>query len=104
MFGNLGELANLMKKAKDIQRNMAEMKEEMARTEFSASSADQEVVVVVSGDFQVKSVKIAPSIANNENLANIVMNTTNSALVAAKSAMQSKMQEITGGLNIPGLF
>ena len=104
MFGNLGELANLMKKAKDIQRNMAEMKEEMARTEFSASSAYQEVVVVVSGDFQVKSVKIAPSIANNENLANIVMNTTNSALVAAKSAMQSKMQEITGGLNIPGLF
>ena len=60
--------------------------------------------MVVSGDFQVKSVKIAPSIANNENLANIVMNTTNSALVAAKSAMQSKMQEITGGLNIPGLF
>ena len=104
MFGNLGELANLMKKAKDIQKNMAALKEEMARTEFSASSADQEVVVVVSGDFQVKSVKIAPSIANNENLGNIVMSITNSALIAAKSAMQSKMQELTGGMNIPGLF
>ena len=104
MFGNLGELANLMKKAKDIQKNMAALKEEMARTEFSASSADQEVVVVVSGDFQVKSVKIAPSIANNENLGNIVMSTTNSALIAAKSTMQSKMQELTGGMNIPGLF
>ena len=104
MFGNLGELANLMKKAKDIQKNMAALKEEMARTEFSASSADQEVVVVVSGDFQVKSVKIAPSIANNENLGNIIAATANSALAAAKSAMQSKMQEITGGMNIPGLF
>ena len=104
MFGNLGEMANLLKKAKDIQRNMAEMKEEMARTEFSASSADQEVVVVVSGDFQVKSVKVSPAIADNENLGNIIMSTTNSALAAAKSAMQSKMQEITGGLNIPGLF
>lgn len=104
MFGKLGEMANLVSKAKEIQKNIGLLKEEMARTEFSASSADQEVVVVVSGDFQVKSVKIAPSIANNENLANIVMNTTNSALVAAKSAMQSKMQEITGGLNIPGLF
>ena len=101
MFGNLGELANLMKKAKDIQKNMAALKEEMARTEFSASSADQEVV---SGDFQVKSVKIAPSIANNENLGNIIMSTTNSALIAAKSAMQSKMQELTGGMNIPCLF
>ena len=104
MFGNLGELANLMKKAKDIQKNMAELKEEMARTEFSASSVDQEVVVVVSGDFQIKSVKIAPSIANNENLGNIIASTTNSALIAAKSAMQSKMQELTGGMNIPGLF
>ena len=104
MFGNLGEMANLLKKAKDIQKNMAAMKEEMARTEFSASSPDQEVVVVVSGDFQIKSVKVAPSIANNENLGNIITATANSALAAAKSAMQSKMQEITGGMNIPGLF
>ena len=104
MFGNLGEMAKLMQKAKDIQKNMAELKEEMARTEFSASSVDQEVVVVVSGDFQIKSVKIAPSIANNENLGNIIMSTTNSALIAAKSAMQSKMQELSGGMNIPGLF
>jgi DNA-binding YbaB/EbfC family protein len=104
MFGNLGEMANLLKKAKDIQKNMAAMREEMARTEFSASSPDQEVVVVVSGDFQVKSIKIASSIAGNENLGNIVTSTTNAALMAAKSAMQSKMQELTGGMNIPGLF
>ncbi len=104
MFGNLGELANLMKKAKDIQKNMAAMKEEMARTEFSASSPDQEVVVVVSGDFVVKGIKVAPSIANNENLGSIIAATTNSALIAAKSAMQNKMREITGGMDIPGLF
>ncbi|MBE6380563.1 MAG: YbaB/EbfC family nucleoid-associated protein [Lentisphaerae bacterium] len=104
MFGSLGEMANMIKKAKEIQKNMAAMKEEMARTEFSASSPDQEVVVVVSGDFQIKNIKIASSIAGNENLGSIVTATTNSALAAAKSAMQSKMQEITGGLNIPGLF
>ena len=104
MFGNLGEMANLLKKAKDIQKNMAALKEEMARTEFSASSPDQEVVVVVSGDFQIKSISIAPSIAGNTNLGNIVTSVTNNALVAAKSAMQSKMQELTGGMNIPGLF
>lgn len=104
MFGNLGEMANLIKKAKDIQKNMAALKEEMARTEFSASSADQEVVVTVSGDFQVKSIRIAPSAAGNENLGNMVTAAANAALSAAKSAMQSKMQELTGGMNIPGLF
>ena len=104
MFGNLGEMANLIKKAKDIQKNMAAVKEEMARTEFSASSADKEVVVTVSGDFQIKSITVAPSIAGSDNLGNIITATTNAALMAAKSAMQSKMQELTGGLNIPGLF
>ena len=104
MFGNLGEMANLIKKAKDIQKNMAAVKEEMARTEFSASSADKEVVVTVSGDFQIKSITVATSIAGSDNLGNIITATTNAALMAAKSAMQSKMQELTGGLNIPGLF
>ena len=28
MFGNLGEMAKLMQKAKDIQKNMKKMKEE----------------------------------------------------------------------------
>lgn len=104
MFGKLGEMANLINKAKDIQKNMAALKEEMARSEFSASSPDQEVVVTVSGDFQIKSVKVAPSIANNEKLGSIIASTANNALAAAKSAMQSKMQELTGGMNLPGLF
>lgn len=104
MFGNLGELANIMKKAKDIQKNMAALKEEMAKSEFSASSADQEVVAVVSGDFRVKSISIAPSAAGKENLNSLIACAVNAALDAAKSTMQSKMQELSGGLNIPGLF
>ncbi len=104
MFGNLAEMANLMKKVKDIQKNMVELKEEMARTEFSASSPDQAVVVVVSGDFNVKSIKITPEAAAKEDIGNTVAYVTNSALAAAKSAMQSRMQEISGGMNIPGLF
>ena len=62
MFGNLGEMANLLKKVKDIQKNMAELKAEMARSEYSAASADNEVVVVVSGDFMVKSVTVSSTL------------------------------------------
>lgn len=104
MFGNLGEMASLFKKAKDIQRNMAALKEEMARSEFSASSADGGVVAVVSGDFQIKSIAIAPSEQTSDRLGDHIAIAVNAALAAAKSAMQSKMNEITGGLNVPGLF
>lgn len=104
MFGNLGEMANLLKKVKDIQKNMAELKAEMARSEYSAASADNEVVVVVSGDFMVKSVTVSPVAASRSDLGNIITCTANAALAAAKSAMQSKMQELSGGMNLPGLF
>jgi len=104
MFGNLAEMANLMKKAKDIQKNMAALKEEMARSEFSASSPDAGVVATVSGDFQVTSGVISADAAQASNLSSMVTTTINAALAAAKSTMQSKMQELTGGINIPNLF
>ena len=37
MFGNLGELANLMKKAKDIQKNMAALNSVRAISSLSAA-------------------------------------------------------------------
>lgn len=104
MFGNLGEMANMLKKAKDIQKNMAAMKEEMARSEYSAASADQGVVAVVTGDFQLKDITISDTARQAGDLGETVVLTVNAALAAAKNAMQGKMAELTGGLNIPELF
>lgn len=104
MFGNLGEMAALFKKAKDMQRNMAEMKEEMARSEYSASSPDSGVTVLVSGDFRIKNITVTDAARSAADLNERITATVNAALDAAKSAMQSRMKEISGGLNIPGLF
>ena len=49
MFGNLGEMAKLMQKAKDIQKNMAKMKQDMAESEFEGSAPGTQVRAVVSG-------------------------------------------------------
>ena len=104
MFGNLGEMASLFKKAKDIQRNMAEMKEEMARSEYSSSSPDSGVTVLVSGDFRIKNITVTDAARSAADLNERITATVNAALDAAKNAMQSRMKEISGGLNIPGLF
>ena len=104
MFGNLGEMASLFKKAKDIQRNMAQMKEEMARSEYSAATPDSGVTVLVSGDFRIKTITVTDAARSAADLNERITATVNAALDAAKSAMQSRMKEISGGLNIPGLF
>jgi hypothetical protein len=105
MFGNLGEMAGLMKKAKEMKSNMAKMKEEIASSEFYGASADNKVTAVISGDFQVRQIKISPdATADVELLEDAVKTAVNSAVSSAQINIQEKMKEVTGGLNIPGLF
>ena len=105
MFGNLGEMAGLMKKAKDMKANIAKIKEEIASSKFYGTCPDDKVSVVISGDFQVRQIKIAPDVgADTEALEELVKTAINSAVSSAQINIQEKMKEVTGGLNIPGLF
>ena len=105
MFGNLGEMAGLMKKAKDMKENIGKMKEEIASSEFYGTCPGDKVTVVISGDFQVRQIKIAPdATADSEALEDLIKTAINSAVSSAQANIQEKMKEVTGGLNIPGLF
>ncbi len=105
MFGNLGEMAGLMKKAKDMKQNIAKMKEEISGSEFYGTCPGDKVSVVLSGDFQVRQIKISPDAAADiEALEDLVKTAVNSAVSSAQSNIQEKMKEVTGGINIPGLF
>jgi nucleoid-associated protein EbfC len=105
MFGNLGEMAGLMKKAKDMKGNLAKMKEEIASSEFYGTCPDEKVSVVISGNFQVRQIKISPDVTGDtEALEELIKTAMNSAVSSAQANIQEKMKEVTGGLNIPGLF
>lgn len=103
MFGNLGEMAKMMSKVKDIQSGMKKFKEELPTLEFSATSAGGLVKVTIAGDFTVKSVEISPDAAGCD-LGAAVKEASNAAVIAAKMTIQSKMSEISGGIDLPGLF
>lgn len=107
MFGNLGELAKMMSKAKDIQANLKKFKEEMPTMEFSASSPGCQVRVTVTGDFRVKEIEVSEeALKDRLQLEEQIQLAVNSALAAAKASAQEKMNEITGGLGVdlPGIF
>ena len=105
MFGNLAQMAGLMKKAKEIQSNMPKIKAEIANAEYTASAGGGRVQVTVSGDLPVKKLVIAPELAGNViMLHDMVLTAVNAALDNAKAGAQAKMNELTGGLDIPGLF
>ena len=75
MFGNLGEMAGLMKKFGEIQKNMKKMKEDLAAIEVAGKNA--------AGQVEVEAM--------------------NNALVQAKMESAKKLSEATGGINIPGI-
>ncbi len=105
MFGNLGEMARLMQKVKDIQSNVKKMKEEAASAEYTANAQGGLVSVTVSGDMQIRNIRIAPeAMTSAEDLQAMVQSAVNNALDTAKKALAEQMKEVTGGMNIPGLF
>ena len=106
MFGNLGEMAGIMKKFGEIQKNMKQMKEELPRIEVLGEDSNNLVQMKVSGDFSLRSLHITPALAasgNTEALQNAIFEAVNQALAKAKMESARKLSEATGGIPIPGL-
>ncbi len=105
MFNNFGEIAKLMQMAKGMKGNVARLREELANAEYTSTVPDGQVVAVVAGDFRLKRIIVPPEIIGDRDiLEEQVLAAVNSAMDAAKSAVQAKISELTGGMNLPGLF
>ena len=106
MFGNLGEMAGLMKKFGEIQKNMKKMKEELSTIEVSGKNTTGQVEVKISGDFTVKKIFIAPALLEMKDAAileSAVFEALNDALQQAKTESGKKLSEAAGGISIPGI-
>ena len=103
MFGNLGELAGLMKKFKDLKANLEKMKD----LEVVGDSDDDRVKVVIKGDLTVKELILDPQsvkVENIEELQQQIIVAFNKALQEIKTITQKEISDSTGLPNIPGLF
>ncbi|OQA87717.1 MAG: Nucleoid-associated protein [Lentisphaerae bacterium ADurb.Bin242] len=106
MFGNLGEMAGLMKKFSEIQKNMKQMKEDLSRTEITGNDPEGHVEIRMSGDLNVRQIRIDPALvsANNPALVEAACSAAlQNVLIQFKEVSAKKLSDATGGLNIPGL-
>ena len=96
-FGNMGEM---LKMAREMQGKLKELSREV----FEGSA--EGVVARVSGDMELKEIKIDPMIVDPNNVARLEKNVSEAvkrALKTSKDEAAKKMRGLTGGLNIPGL-
>ena len=106
MFGKFGDMGNMMKKALEMKKEMGKVKEELSETEVKGVCGTS-VEVTLSGDMDVKSIRIAPEVIHDgdvQKAEEMIAVAVSNAIEEAKKLSQQKMSAITGGLNIPGLF
>ena len=98
------DLMKMMKQAQEIQGRMQKMQEELTGLEVEGQSGAGLVKVKLNGKLDVRGLKIDPSLIKPEDaemLEDLIVAAFQDAKAKAESAVQAKMQEVTGGLALP---
>ena len=98
---------SMMKQAQKMQAKMAQMQEELRNEELEASAGGGMVKVAITGDLQIKSITIDPTAVDPDDvdmLQDMVTAAVNEAIRSAQELAATRMNDITGGMNIPGLM
>ena len=98
------DLLGLMGKAKEMQAKFQAMQEEIANIEVTGQSAGGLVSVTLSGKFDMKSLKIDPSLFKEDDveiLEDLLLAAHNDARARVEQEMQARTAELTAGLPMP---
>ena len=99
--GMPGNMANLMKQAQKMQRQMEETTKELESKEYTATSGGGAVSVTVSGKKEVVSVKLSEEVVDPDDiemLEDLIVAATNEALRKVDEESSAVMSKLTGGL------
>ena len=96
-----GNMANLMKQAQRMQRQMEEGQKELETKEFTASAGGGAVEATVSGKKELIKVTLSQEVVDPEDvemLQDLIVAAVNQALRGADEASAELMGKMTGGL------
>ncbi|MGB2985215.1 MAG: YbaB/EbfC family nucleoid-associated protein [Phycisphaerae bacterium] len=104
MLGNLGNFANILKSAKEMQNNLAKVQEELASRRYESDAGGGMVRATVDGKGMLVDIRIDPQVVGDvELLEDLVKAAVGAAVAKSREGMKSELAAMTGGLNIPGL-
>jgi hypothetical protein len=90
-----------------MQQQMMETQEALGDKTVEVTSGGGVVTVVMTGHQKVQSITIDPEVVDPEDvemLQDLIVAAINEAVEASQNLAAEEMGDITGGLNIPGLF
>jgi DNA-binding YbaB/EbfC family protein len=96
----------MIQQAQELQARLAKAQKELAEATVEATAGGGAVTVTVTGQQEVKSVKIDPEAINPDDvemLEDLVLAAVNEAITKSQQLAAERMSKVTGGLKIPGL-
>ncbi|MBF2047476.1 MAG: YbaB/EbfC family nucleoid-associated protein [Leptolyngbya sp. IPPAS B-1204] len=104
-LGKMKELTEAFKKAQQVQEGAKRLQEELEVMEIEGESGGGLVKVVLSGNQEPRRVEIAADALNEgvEVLSDLVLAAMKDAYNKSTATMRQRMEELTDGLNLPGL-
>ncbi len=105
--GGAANLQQLARQAQKLQEEMDKATAELEEKEYSATSGGDAVKADVTGKMEVKSIELKPEVVDPEDtemLSDLVIAAVNEALRAAAADKEERMEKLSGGLNMPGIF
>ncbi|MEE1060740.1 MAG: YbaB/EbfC family nucleoid-associated protein [Ruminococcus sp.] len=108
-YGNGGanNIQQLARQAQKLQEDMEVASQELEAKEYSATSGGGAVAVTITGKMELTKIDIKPEVVDPEDvemLSDLIIAAANEALRTAAKEKEEKMETISGGLNIPGMF
>ena len=106
-LGNLGDMAGMMKKAKEMQSQMAEMQESLAAITVTGESGAGLVRATATAKGELTGLEIDPSIFNpdeKEVVEDLILAAIKDAQAKAAERSKQELGRITEGLGLPADF
>ena len=106
---NKGNMTQLLKQARDVQKKIEEVQNELDDLVIEGDSGGGMVKVVVNGKQQILELTIDQDAIkeDKELLEDLIISAVNNALTKSLEESQNRMNAVTGnmlgGMNIPGL-
>ncbi|MBN1426743.1 MAG: YbaB/EbfC family nucleoid-associated protein [Anaerolineae bacterium] len=105
-LGGGGGLGDILQQAQKMQAEMAKAHEELADETIEVSAGGGMVTIVITGQQEVRSITLKPEVVDPDDidmLQDLLVAAFNQAVEQSKDLASSRLEGLTGGLNIPGL-
>ena len=104
--GGGGGAGGMMGKLAKLQEDMAKAQEALAEETIEVTAGGGAITIVVTGNQRIKSITLSKDVVDPndvEMLQDLMVAAVNEAIERSQTHAAEKLQDLTGGLGLPGL-